>query len=333
MKQTTIIDIARRLSVAPSTVSRALTNHPDVSPKTKERIRRLAKQLHYSPNPIARSLKSNHTATIGVIVPEIRHDFFASAISGIEQIAYRSGYTIVLCQSDESYEREVLNTKALMQHRVAGMLVSISQQTKSAKHFLELLQQEIPIVFFDRVCDDVPASKVVIDNRKSAYRAVTHLLQRGYRRIAHFGGPGDLGICKQRKQGYLDALREAGLSLPSNFVRCGGLHEEDGYRSMDFLLRVDARADAIFAVNDPVAIGAFQRIKEAGLNIPDDVALAGFSNARVTALLDPSLTTVNQNPFEMGKKAAEVLLASIQTGAIKPTTYTLEAGLIVRSST
>jgi len=189
MKHATIVDIAKKLGVAPSTVSRALSDHPDVKTSTKEQIKKLAKDLHYSPNPIARSLKSSRTTTIGVIVPEIKHDFFASAISGIEEIAYQSGYTILVCQSNESYEREVVNSNALMHHRVAGVIVSISQNTKSGEHFQDLLRRKIPLVFFDRVCDDVLASKVVIDDCRSAHKAVDHLIQRGYKRIAHFGGP------------------------------------------------------------------------------------------------------------------------------------------------
>jgi DNA-binding LacI/PurR family transcriptional regulator len=333
MRHATIVDIAQKLGVAPSTVSRALRNHPDVSPATKAQIEKLAKQLHYSPNPIAQSLKSNRTMTIGVLVPEIEHDFFSSAISGIEEIAYRSGYTIIVCQSDESYEREVVNTNMLMQHRVAGVIVSISQETKTGAHFQALLRRKIPLVFFDRVCDDVRASKVVMGDCESARNAVMHLLRRGYKRIAHFAGPRELGICIERKRGYTLALQDAGISLPDGFIRYGGLHEEDGYRSMSQMLVESLRPDALFAVNDPVAIGAFQRIKEAGLKIPTDIAIVGFSNNKITALVDPPLTTVNQNSFEMGKKAAEILIHDIEQGTSEPQTYTLKSDLIVRGST
>ncbi|HUI11481.1 MAG TPA: LacI family DNA-binding transcriptional regulator [Bacteroidota bacterium] len=333
MRHSTIVDIARKIGVAPSTVSRALSDHPDVNKATKEKIKKLAKELHYSPNTIARSLKSNRTTTIGVIVPEIQHDFFASAISGIEEIAYQSGYTIILCQSNESYEREVVNTNALMHQRVAGVIASISQSTKSGEHFRDLLRRKIPLVFFDRVCDDVPASKVVIDDRRSAHGAVAHLIQRGYTRIAHFAGPKDLGIIIQRKEGYEEALRQGGIAVPDGFIRYGGLHEADGYRSMDCMLKEDTIPDAIFAVNDPVAIGAFQRIKEAGLKIPGNIAIVGFSNNKITALVDPPLTTVHQRPIDMGKKAAEILLDSIENGTIEPKTYTLEAELVIRGST
>lgn len=333
MRHTTIVDIANKLGVAPSTVSRALSDHPDVNKETKEQIKKLAKELHYSPNPIARSLKSSRTTTIGVIVPEIKHDFFASAISGIEEVAYHSGYTIIVCQSNESYEREVVNTNALVHHRVAGVIVSISQNTKSGDHFQDVLSRKIPLVFFDRACEDVNAGKVVIDDCKSAHHAVMHLVERGYKRIAHFGGPRELGICIRRKNGYEEALRQCGLTMPNGFVRYGGLHEEDGYRSMESMLKENAKPDAIFAINDPVAIGAFQKIKEAGLKIPGDVAIIGFSNNKITALVDPAMTTVNQPSFEMGKKATEILLDTIADGTIEPRTYILDTELIVRGST
>lgn len=333
MKHATIVDIAKKLGISPSTVSRALTDHPDIRRETKEQVKKIAAELRYSPNPIARSLKSSRTTTIGVIVPEIKHDFFSSAISGIEEIAYHSGYTIIVCQSNESYEREVVNTNALMHHRVAGVIVSISQNTKCGEHFQDLLRRKIPLVFFDRVCDDVPASKVVINDYKSAFDAVTHLVQRGYKRIAHFAGPKELGICEKRWSGYVDALEQSKLTLQNGFVRYGGLHEQDGYNSMDSLLKENMIPDAIFAVNDPVAIGAFQRIKEAGLRIPDDIAIVGFSNNKITSLVDPPITTVDQPSFEMGRKAAEILISTIEDRTTEPSTVVLDAKLIVRGST
>jgi DNA-binding LacI/PurR family transcriptional regulator len=333
MKNATIIDIAGRLGISPSTVSRALNDHPDIRSTTKEQVRKVAKELRYSPNPIAQSLQSNRTTTIGVLVPEIKHDFFASAISGIEEVAYHSGYTIILCQSNESYEREVVNAHVLMHHRVAGVIASISQNTRCGDHFQDLLKRRIPVVFFDRACEDVKASKVVIDDYKSAFDAVNLLIQKGYKRIAHFAGPKELGICQKRYAGYVEALRHARMEMPEGFVKYGGMHEEDGYRSMEELLNGHIVPDAVFAVNDPVAIGAFQKIKEAGLKIPDDVAIVGFSNNKITSLLDPQLTTVNQPSFEMGRKAAEVLVKTIEDRTFEPSTLVLEAELIVRGST
>ncbi|MFA6455948.1 MAG: LacI family DNA-binding transcriptional regulator [Bacteroidota bacterium] len=333
MKHSTIIDIAQKLNVSPSTVSRALSNHPDVKKETKDLVKKIAEELRYSPNPIARSLKNSRSTTIGVIVPEIKHDFFSSAISGIEDVAYQSGYTILVCQSNESYEREVVNTNVLMHQRVAGVIVSISQNTKSADHFQDLLRRKIPVVFFDRVIEGINASCVVIDDYKSAFDATTFLLDKGYSKIAHFAGPKELGICLHRKNGYMDALKQHGIILHNDYVRFGGLHEQDGYNSMDAMLKENVIPDAIFAVNDPVAIGAFQRIKESKLKIPDDIAIVGFSNNKITSLVDPQLTTVDQPSFEMGRKSAEILLSEIEDKSIEPKSIVLNTNLIVRGST
>ncbi|MGE5432310.1 MAG: LacI family DNA-binding transcriptional regulator [Syntrophomonadaceae bacterium] len=334
MKNKTIVDIAKELQISPSTVSRALNDHPYINKETKLLVKKVARQMGYMPNPIARGLRQNRTTSIGVIVPEIKHDFFSSAISGIEEVAYRSGYTIIVCQSNESYEREVLNTKAMILHRVAGLIACISQTTINGKHFNEVLERNIPLVFFDRVCPDVPASKIIIDDRKSAFNAVDHLIKRGYSKIAHFAGPKALDICSNRFSGYKEALEKSNISVDENLICFGGLHEEDGYKSMDKLLRNKTDIDAVFAVNDPVAIGAFQRIKEAGLRIPEDLGIVGFSNNTITTIVDPPLTTVNQPSMNMGKRAAEIIIGLIndKTSSLKPFTEVLEADLIIRGS-
>jgi len=336
MKQhITITDIAKKLGISASTVSRALSDHPDIKTETKKLVQDLAEEFYYKPNSIAQSLKNKRTTIIGVIVPEIKHDFFSSAISGIEEVAYHSGFTIIVCQSNEDFEREVINTNSLIQQRVAGIAASISQNTKTGEHFQSVINRGIPLVFFDRACSDVAVSKVIIDDAKSAFDAVSHLTGKGYKKIAHFTGPEDLGICKLRLQGYTEALKAANIPLQNNLIKYGGLHETDGYNAMDSLLAEQNIPDAIFAVNDPVAVGAFQRIKETGLKIPDDIGIVGFSNNKITALVDPPMTTVDQPSFEMGKRAAEILIEMIENEKIpaKPQTVVLEAKLIVRSST
>jgi LacI family transcriptional regulator len=335
MKHTTINDIARKLGISPSTVSRALSDHPDVKEETKKKVRKVAKELNYTPNQIAQSLKTKRTNAIGVIVPEIKHDFFSSAISGIEEVAYHAGYTIIVSQSNESFEREVVNTTALVQQRVAGLIVSISQSTKSGEHFQALIDRGIPLVFFDRVIDELDVFKVIIDDKQSAFKAVMHLIERGYRNIAHLAGPKTLEICKERLEGYKEALLYAGVPLKEEYIIYGGMHENDGYASMDELIKKGNVPDAVFAVNDPVAVGAFQRIKEEGLKIPDDIGIVGFSNNKITTLVDPPLTTVDQPSFEMGKKAAEILIDLIENPqeSIKPSVVVLDTELIVRKST
>ena len=336
MKHNTLTDIAKKLKISPSTVSRALSDHRDISKETKEKVRALAEKLHYVPNPIAQSLKRNRTSTIGILVPEIKHDFFSSAISGIEEIAYQNGYTIILNQSNESYEREVVNTNTLMHYRVAGVIASISQNTRNGDHFKLLIERNIPLVFFDRVCEDVEANKVVIDDENSAFKAVRHLIEKGYKKIAHFAGPRELDICKKRLNGYKAALNCTNFDKQEEFILYGGLHEADGYKSMDILINRNIIPDAIFCVNDPVAIGAFQRIKEAGLRIPKDIGIVGFSNNKITSLVEPPITTINQPSYEMGKRAAEILIDLIKNkNKAKKTadTVVIETELIIRGST
>jgi DNA-binding LacI/PurR family transcriptional regulator len=335
MAPATIKDLARELKLSPSTISRALRDHPDISPKTKKRVVSLADKLDYHPNSIAQSLQTKRTKTIGVIVPEIKQPFFASVINGIEELAYAAGYTIIVCQSNETADREVLVTRSLGSHRVAGLLVSLSRSTKNLDHFKLLQRRGVPIVFFDRVSNDIEASKVVVDDYKGAFDVVAHLIKSGYQRIAHLAGPKNLSISKFRLKGYMDALRQENLPFDDSMVVYGGLDDTDGIVGFQKLLRLQTLPDAIFAVNDPVATGAFVMIKEHGMKIPDDIALAGFSNTYMTSLLDPPLTTVEQPSYEIGKTAAQLLMEQINNNDDKflPKFIVLKTNLIVRGST
>jgi LacI family transcriptional regulator len=326
----TIKDIAMKLEISDSTVSRDLSGHTDIM-KKHIKIKRTAKAFSHTPHRFAQNIRKNKLKTIGVIVPEIKHDFFSSAISGIEEVASQLGYSVLLFQSNESFEKEVADTNILIRERVAGVIVSVSQNTKSGSHFNDLCKRKIPLVFFDRVCDDCVASNVRIDDYKSAFDAVTYLIGKGYKRIAHFAGPKELGISAKRLRGYLDALKQSQMQH-TKMVFHGGLQEHDGYKLMDSLLRSNIIPNAIFAVNDPVALGAFKRIKEAGLKIPDDVALLGFSNNEFTTFTNPQLTTVEQPSFEMGRKSAEILIGIIEDRIKQNITLVLDTNLIVRGS-
>jgi LacI family transcriptional regulator len=201
MAPATIKDLARELKLSPSTVSRALRDHPDISPGTKKRVVSLADKLDYHPDSIAQSLQTKKTKTIGVIVPEIKQPFFASVINGIEELAYAAGYTIIVCQSNETADREVVVTRSLGSHRVAGLLVSLSRNTRNLDHFKVLQRRGVPVVFFDRVSNDIEASKVVVDDYKGAFDVVEHLIKSGYKRIAHLAGPQNLSISRFRLKG------------------------------------------------------------------------------------------------------------------------------------
>jgi len=334
MKHVTITDLARRLNLSASTVSRALRDHPDISIQTKKRVRAIAAQTNYQPNLIAQSLQTRRSNNIGVIVPEIRNSFFSTVISGIEDLAYEAGYTIMVCQSNDTFERETINTRALAANRVAGMLVSVSQETNDFSHLQQVIAQGVPMVLFDRAVDEIDAPAVVVDDFNGAYRAVTHLIETGRTRIAHLSSPTSLSIARKRRAGYEAALRDKGLRVRPEYIVEGGCHEEDGYRGARRLMNLDMPPDGIFAINDPAAIGAFSYLQDHGIRIPDQVGLVGFSDNPNTALVRPALTTVSQPAYEIGKTAASILLAVFNgthlTGA---RTTTLATRLVIRGST
>ena len=332
MGKVTIKDLASLLGVHHSTVSRALRDHPDVSKDTKKRVIKLAKKINYSPNIFARNLKTNSNLAIGVIVPEIKHYFFSSVISGIDEIAHKEGYALLLSQSNENYMREKTNTNALVSNRVAGLLVSISQTTKNYSHFRSLQENGIHLVFFDRVVESIKTSKVVVDDYEGAYKATEYMIKKGYKRIGHLAGAKNILITKNRFQGYRDCLIKNGIDFNESLVFFGGFQEEDGIKGMKYLLGLKKGPDAILAVNDPVAFGAYEIIRSKGLKIPNDIAVIGFSNNPNSALIEPSLTTVEQPAFEIGKQAAEILFQQIKTKSFKPITKILKTNLIERNS-
>ena len=333
MSPLTIKDLARKLGVSPSTVSRALRDHPDISPATKRRVSEAAEKYHYQPNQLAQSLQKKRSSTIGVIVPEIRHDFFSTVISGIEEIAYEHGFTIMVCQSGETLAREILNTQAMVANRVAGLLIAISSETTSYDHLSAAIRQGVPLVQFDRVVEELDTSKVVVDDYSAAYGAVTHLAEAGYRRIGHMAGQVGIALNRDRFEGYRAALRDNGLELEEKFHFHGGYREEDGRRGAERYLALDELPEAILAINDPVAVGLFSRFKEAGVRIPDQVALVGFSDTPAAALIEPPLTTVFQPALEMGRTAVSLLLKQFaEEDDFRPETVTLPTELLVRGS-
>ncbi len=240
----------------------------------------------------------------------------------------------MVCQSNESYEREVINTQTLVSHRVAGLLASISQCTCIFEHFRAVIRRGLPLVFFDRVVNELEVSKVMVDDAAGAYAATTHLIDRGYQRIAHLAGAPHINIGEQRLQGYRQALEDHGIPFDNRRIIIGGFKKADGETGLARLLALDPRPDAIFAVNDPVAIGAYVELKRRGLRIPKDMALVGFSNNPIAGFLDPGLTSIEQHAFDIGETAATLLLAQIDADdeSFVPTIKTLSPELIVRSS-
>ncbi len=334
-RQVTVKDIASKLHLHYTTVSKALRDHPDISRATKARVLLLAEELDYHPNSIAKSLKRQATSTLAVIVPSIKNDFFSAVISGIEEIAYGREFNTIVCQSNEDTGREAIHIRTLISDRVAGVLVSVAQTTTCGAHFKALQKQGVPLVFFDRVCDDVEAGRVVVDDYGGAMRAVAHLIESGYHRIAHLAGPECTSVGRDRHRGYVDALRQHGMSVESEMIIYGGLEEPDGVAGMRRVIALDHKPDAVFAVNDPVAVGAYGAARQMGLSIPQDVALVGFGDNRLASYLDPPLTTVTQSPCRLGKAAAEMLLRQIEhaDGDVALEVEVIETNLILRGST
>ncbi|WP_372947991.1 LacI family DNA-binding transcriptional regulator [Mariniphaga sp.] len=328
----TIKDIARELKVSPSTVSRALKDHPDISVETKRAVNELAEKLNYQPNAVALSLKQQRSNTIGVIIPEIVHYFFSSVISGIEDVAYDAGYNVIICQSNEMGEREKANVKTLLASQVDGILVSVSKDTKDFSHLEKIRENEVPLVFYDRIVPGFEADQVIIDDFDAAYRATRHLIDSGKKRIAHFAGPQNLLIGQQRKEGYKKALEDSGLNLGESLV-----YDADNFEKARLavlkILESGTEIDGIFAVNDLTAIGAMQTLQKRRIKIPGEVAIVGFSDGRFSGITDPTLTSVDQHGYEMGTVATRMLLKRILSKEDYPCeTKVLNANLIVRGS-
>lgn len=336
MKQAvTLKDLARELNISISTVSRALKDNPEISAVTRARVQKLAKELNYQPNALALSLRHSKTNTIGVILPELVHFFFSTVISGIEDIAYSNGYNIIICQSNESINREILDSKALFNHRVDGILACVSKNTTQYDHFIAIQDKGIPIVFFDR---DVPidASKILSNDFEGGYNATKHLIQSGKKKLIHLSGPEGLMLSEQRKRGFIQAHQD--LAIPfsrEKILRCGDEDAQENFKIIKDALDRGMKFDGIFAVNDIAAVGALQALKAAHISVPQEVAIIGYSDWQFSSFISPSLTTIKQNGNDMGRKAAELLLEEVHSKDtfVEPKSITLSTEIILRGTT
>lgn len=331
--QVTMKEIAKKLGVSVSTVSRALKDSPELHPDTKKRITEMAKSMNYQYNLLAQSLRISKSKVLGVIVPELTSHFFSSNISGIQDTAYKRGYNIMICQSNESFEQEKANLRTLVSSQVDGLLISLSRETKSYEHLQELYDREIPFIMFDRVTEEIPVSKVTVDDAHGAYLAVKHLLNQGCKKIAYFSGPTDLYISKKRKEGYLEALAEFGIPEKDSKVYVTDLTTEMNRKVTLDMLKEKELPDAIFAMIDPLAIDIMITLKENGIKIPEQIALAGFTNNPTSAVVEPSLTTISQPGYEMGQLAANHLLDQLDDiVSDEPQSFVLLTTLVERKS-
>lgn len=334
----TIKDIARALDLSISTVSKALRDSYEISDRTKKRVIAYAEENNYRPNPMAQSLKQGLSKSIGIVVSTIENQFFSQVINGIESVAYHAGFNVIITQTHESFDLEVKNVGHLTNRSIDGLLISLSTETRDIEHLKKLHQQGLPIVFFDRITDEIATHKVIADNFNGGYNATKHLLQSGYKRIAHITSSPNISITKERLAGYNKALQEAGIVNPPPYIQhcaLGGRDISEIENVLNQLLSFAPRPDAIFTTSDRITTTTLALLHKLGVKIPEEIALIGYTNTTLADVLNPPLSSISQPGFEMGKKATEMLLNLIlsKRPVTEFETIVLPTQLFVRAST
>ncbi len=331
-KPATIKDIAKKLNISISTVSRALRNTPDVNAETKKSVLALSEELNYQPNRLALSLRQKQTHTIGVIVPNLDY-VLSMMVRGIDEVALEAGYTVMVCQSNESFGREIVNTKRLLESLVDGFIISVSSETKSFDHFKKIRERNIPMVVFDRITPHLVAPNVRLDNEMGGFLATEHLLEEGYKRIAILAGPKNLGISNSRMDGYMNALKKHKVKIdPSLIIHCD-FNQDYAFFATQELLNMKKRPDAIFTISDRMAIGAMLAIKKKGLKMPEEIGLVGFNNEPVVSLVTPQISSVDMSSFEIGKAAAKLFIETMHNNEdMSKTEHIIKPKLFIRES-
>lgn len=332
-KAVTIKDIARMLSISKSTVSRALIGRSDIHSETKKKILELATQLNYEPNTLAINLKQQKTNTIGVIIPETSNHFLARSVGGIQRIADMAGMNVMICQSNESYMAEKKTLHSLISSRVDGLLVSISRETDRSDHFRPLFEKGVPLVFFDRICEDIDASQVFTDNYEVALEGTEHLIAQGCKRIAIMAGPQNLFTSRNRFLGYIEALKRNNLPVQESYIVHANYTSNKVEEFTRYLINLPQRPDAVFAINDYAAIEMMHLIKKSGLRIPEDIAMLGFNNENMCRFVEPPLSSIDHPAHDMGVAAAEILINHIRHHDLKPENRLIKSKLVIREST
>ena len=310
----TMKDIAKEFGISVATVSRALKDSPRISEERRKAIQQYAREHNFYPNIIGAALRHNRvmpSRMIGVIVPEFTHYYFSSILTGIEEAAAARGFNIMVALSGEKYEREVSICENFHRYKVCGVIVSQAKDTKNYDHYQRLLDAGIPLVFYDRICTGVNASRVVVDDYMGAYNAVSHLIETGCKHIAFYGSPMQLEISKNRFNGYKDALLKHGLAVDESIIRVCDNRADAEVLTPD-ILAMENRPDGFFAVNDDTAIGILYTVKHAGFRVPDDISICGFTNGQRAVACDPMLTTVEQRGHRVGEEAAQILMDKVE---------------------
>jgi len=333
----TIKDLAEKMHLSVSTISRALHDHHSIGKKTKSEVRKVAREMGYYPNSVASNLRRNRTHSIGIIVPRIDIHFHSLAISGMEEVAYQAGYSVSIYQTRDSLKREIAIAETLRKNRVEGVIACLTLETETAEHFASFDDFKVPVVFYDRVPNEMNANKVVIDDFEAAFNATEHLIGQGCRRIAHISGKQTTGIFRSRLAGYKSALLKHDLTVDEELiVFAEELSYEEGKNAARIFLSRERQPDGIFCANDYTAISAMQVFMKENYRIPEDVAIIGFSNYPISRILEPGLSSVDDRAFQMGKTAAKLLIRQIEDidsdSGITAETIVLKTDLIVRDS-
>ena len=311
-KHTSLKDLAKALGVSIPTVSRALKDSPEISSELRTKVKKLAKEMNYRPNPFAMSLRKNTPRIIGVVVPDIVTHFFASILNGIENMAVANGYFVIITTSHEAYEYEKRNIENLVNMRVEGIIACLSQETRDYSHLAALKEINMPLILFDRVCLTYQISSVVAEGVKSAQIANQHLFDTGSKRVAFIGGANHLDIVTKRKHGYLEALRDNHIPIEKELVICRKIDYEEGKIATETLLSLPQPPDAILAMNDTLAFAAIEVIKEHRLRIPEDIAIIGYTDEQHANYVEPKLSAVSHQTYKMGETACRLLIDQIK---------------------
>jgi LacI family transcriptional regulator len=337
-KRVTIYDIARKLNLTASSVSRALNNSSHVNEATKQLIKKTAAEMNYKPNTLASNLRKGKSQTIGVVVPRINQNFFANVIAGIEDATYRRGYNLVICQSNESHDKEIQCVNTLINQHVDCIVISVSAEGNDYTHLQNVIDHHIQLIQFDRVADNLQTLKVVNDNEQASLEAVTHMISQGYKRIALLEGPQNLDVFRQRKAGYTRALQEAGLPVSEELIIANAWTKEAGALAVRSLLNMPNPPDAIFASRDDFsALGVLEVATDMGIKVPDELGICGYSNEAFTEITSPSITTIDQHSVYIGQTISNLYFQEMDnknkdTGST-PRTISIKPKLIIRSST
>ncbi|HOX81472.1 MAG TPA: LacI family DNA-binding transcriptional regulator [Chryseolinea sp.] len=332
-KATTIYDIAEALSLSPATVSRGLKEHPAIRKETRKRILDKANEMGYQANSFASNLRRNRTNTIGVIVPRLNSYFMSTVIAGIERVANKSGYNLLISQSMESITKEMANVKTMFNTRVDGLMVSLAYDTEDVDHFEMLLRKGIPLIFFDRIFEHPNCTSITIDNYKAGYEVTNHLIEQGCKRIAHITASQKRNVYADRLRGYKDALANKGIPFDKKLVFINNLSDQAGIEVTRSILEMKTLPDGIFSANDACAVSCIRELKEAGIKIPEQIAVAGFNNDPLSKVIKPNLTTVEYPGEEMGEMAASTLIRRLdRLEGANLNSIVLRHELIVRES-